>query len=986
MPLTPEQRQELERLKALFKPASEEALRRKRAVENLEQTVGTLKLPTDKKASGGSARDKNLRRFLKDSGVQQPMYHSTTRDFSVFDRMASATRRPVSMDTVGSWFSSNPDKAAQYAGGEGHNVMPVYLNIKNPKLYSKFDDFLRDMHEAEGRKLEEQNPRGIGSTEGLRKKLMAQGYDGIQFEQTDNARLYKDIEAMQQAIKQAKQDEFSVKRIDRAPYTMKRERLENTLRSMADELKKMGGSTEFDGHDVYVAFHPTQIKSAIGNRGTYDPTNPDITKADGGNVQSDAVLRSDIPNEDWLRDNVDYAKQKGRDRYGVPYMGKVTGTFNRNLKLPVSLLASLKGMRGEQQNVRQSDLAWLKNHMQKTGKLPLTESGEEYAPFVMVNHSGEPWVSEGNHRIMAAKQLGMSHLPVEVRYFDGGERAEGKFHPDRLKAHDANHSVPHKASGGSIPSLDVMRLAIGGQGPRNWLKGSVEKLIDPMKLKTAGGMEPAEALRQMREKYPPDTTHPDTMRRVTPALNEVERMTAMNQWVERNLANYIRKQMASPNDPIRKLAEQGILHMDPELLEDQGKWGDERRQIMGGEKLGKSQHAQAWEDATDSAFEPNTVDDIINMPDIYKGLQEPWMEKADPKTNVFELYGAHELGFDHIVDVLKDDLASGRIRPEQLSKVSIADAVRRVYEVDQANKKAQQQASLQATEGMPVHKDYGDGFKWIEIAPKKPDVNEPLPEGYQWLEPKNGLERLQGPSILAPDRGRVYLGDTKQEALEIAHKKDHNLSDRREKPVKDALAYESDVMGHCVGGQKLPDGTRTGGYTDDVMRGDTRIFSLRDEKNEPHVTIEVKPNDHLDFNDWYAKQPTSFKALINAKKSEPGFNIYEMPEYLAARKAVPPKIKQIKGKQNAKPKKDYIPYVQDFVKSGKWSAVGDLNNTDLVKHEGQYMTKDEQADALLKALKPDGMAHGGEVDAETVFMAGGGFINPESCFFPNTKE
>ena len=42
-----------------------------------------------------------------------------------------------------------------------------------------------------------------------------------------------------------------------------------------------------------------------------------------------------------------------------------------------------------------------------------------------------------------------------------------------------------------------------------------------------------------------------------------------------------------------------------------------------------------------------------------------------------------------------------------------------------------------------------------------------------------------------------------------------------------------------------------------------------------------------------------------------------------------PRINQIKGKSNAKPKKDYIPYVQDFVKSGNWSAVGDLKNADL---------------------------------------------------------
>jgi len=36
--------------------------------------------------------------------------------------------------------------------------------------------------------------------------------------------------------------------------------------------------------DTYVAFHPNQIKSAVGNRGTFDPNEPDITKAGGGKI------------------------------------------------------------------------------------------------------------------------------------------------------------------------------------------------------------------------------------------------------------------------------------------------------------------------------------------------------------------------------------------------------------------------------------------------------------------------------------------------------------------------------------------------------------------------------------------------------------------------------------------------------------------------------------------------------------------------------
>jgi len=218
-------------------------------------------------------------KVVDENGEPRIMYHGTSRDFSVFDRLKSTERRRVSMDTVGSWFSSEPFKAEQYAGGEGQNIMPVYLSIKNPKLYRSFDEFLRDMHEAEGRKLEEQNPRGIGSAEGLRAKLKAEGYDGIQFEQTDNESLYRDIKQVQESIAQARKEEFGVNRAERAPYTMKRERLEGTLRSMKAELEKMGGSTEFDGQDVYVAFEPTQIKSATGNIGTYDPENADISKS-----------------------------------------------------------------------------------------------------------------------------------------------------------------------------------------------------------------------------------------------------------------------------------------------------------------------------------------------------------------------------------------------------------------------------------------------------------------------------------------------------------------------------------------------------------------------------------------------------------------------------------------------------------------------------------------------------------------------------------
>ena len=126
-------------------------------------------------------------------------------------------------------------------------------------------------------------------------------------------------------------------------------------------------------------------------------------------------------------------------------------------------------------------------------------------------------------------------------------------------------------------------------------------------------------------------------------------------------------------------------------------------------------------------------------------------------------------------------------------------------------------------------------------------------------------------------------------------------------------------MGHCVGG-----------YCPDVVEGRSKIYSLRDDKGRPHVTIEVQPGKHLDYNGWFKKQPENVQNRIAERRlADPDHNIYEGPEYLAAREAIPPDIVQIKGKGNRAPVEEYLPAVQDFVKSGKWSNVGDLQNTGL---------------------------------------------------------
>lgn len=156
---------------------------------------------------------------------------------------------------------------------------------------------------------------------------------------------------------------------------------------------------------------------------------------DGGGGESvvHENLYVDVPNEDWLQDKVEYAQSKKRNSFGVPFMGSTTAYTRNDVRVSVDILKRLPGMRGEQKNVRKDDLFAIMKIMKETNKLPLKDNGEEYAPFINIAYNGEAWVNEGNHRIMAAAALGWEDMPVQISYFDGGERIEdGPMYPGKI--------------------------------------------------------------------------------------------------------------------------------------------------------------------------------------------------------------------------------------------------------------------------------------------------------------------------------------------------------------------------------------------------------------------------------------------------------------------------------------------------------------------------------------------------------------------------
>jgi hypothetical protein len=168
----------------------------KRAIKNMQKTLPAAE------------REANKARFLESSKVKQPVYHGTMRDVQEFRTPAYFGGKGVANQFADPEYLYGTSKLEI---GEAPNVMPVHLNLKNPKIFTKEADY--EKHIMEG---------GLNAG-----RWKSKGHDGVIY----------------------------------APS---------------------GDMTSPDAY--FVAFEPEQIKSAIGNRGTYDINEADITKADGGDV------------------------------------------------------------------------------------------------------------------------------------------------------------------------------------------------------------------------------------------------------------------------------------------------------------------------------------------------------------------------------------------------------------------------------------------------------------------------------------------------------------------------------------------------------------------------------------------------------------------------------------------------------------------------------------------------------------------------------
>jgi hypothetical protein len=225
----------------------------------------------------------------------------------------------------------------------------------------------------------------------------------------------------------------------------------------------------------YAAFHPHQIKSAIGNQGTFDPNDPDITKAAGGKVD----FVKDNPGGDWLAKKQSYAfeypRMKGIDGAITGWMGGKSDLF-----LPTHVLKSIEPLNNEKRVAGEPRFDDLMSSVSKEGFDPHQKGNKV---VVAVNHHGKPFILEGNTRVAVAHAMGVPSVKAEVRYWNGAEEADGPMHPDKVSAMAApNDPDITKADGGRIHANGGGKMELrsrAAEAIRNQpqLKGSVDQLL-----------------------------------------------------------------------------------------------------------------------------------------------------------------------------------------------------------------------------------------------------------------------------------------------------------------------------------------------------------------------------------------------------------------------------------------------------------------------------------------------------------------------------
>ena len=188
-------------------------------------------------------------KIVNNDGTPMVVYHGTISNFNSFDLEKATSEGGVF------YFSRNPDfkkgwdskSASGYASGVGGNVIPVYLRMENPYVTGFTEELpepplplFPDIHDEEAFNQWDERQRK---------------FDQKFNDDTFKTRYYKD------AIRQAKRNNHDGV----------------IFKYITDD--RYHSDIWSHPSNIYAVFNPNQIKSAIGNKGTFDSNKDDITES-----------------------------------------------------------------------------------------------------------------------------------------------------------------------------------------------------------------------------------------------------------------------------------------------------------------------------------------------------------------------------------------------------------------------------------------------------------------------------------------------------------------------------------------------------------------------------------------------------------------------------------------------------------------------------------------------------------------------------------
>lgn len=512
--------------------------------------------------------------------------------------------------------------------------------------------------------------------------------------------------------------------------------------------------------------------------------------------------------------------------------------------------------------------------------------------------------------------------PLMARTFQFGGLVKAMKGMGKKGAPDPAQLMPSSAARGAQEATVASPSIIKDEGG-NWMGGykSPEEFVKPLKKGPHWEVEPRIA-RELG--IAPDP-----------------KKTALNQWIDKKMTPYIKNKMATPSDPLRKLAEEeGILPF-PDTMVNAEVTANINRIAAGlpveqQGPMATTTRGQAWENRADAAITVGPYNEMI--PYGYSNDQNEVLRQfggefavQNPTAKVSGMNvgrGPDQLGFDHVIDVLQENMTTGRLSPDSLRGLSMEDAVRLTYQYDQDMAKKMAEASIQALKGVPVYKQYPEqGFRWMQL--DKPGYfaaeSDAMGHSVRGYEPPKGHPDW---SPQSGNSGNLNYGYGGWEAIKKGDVKVYSLADDLGKRYATVETLRA----------KHPFGYTHYGITR-ARAGDDFPAELRQDFPEEAYTklfgADTIPKEKLQEiyelgKKLYFENPNAFaenRLLSGAPAPTPMDSFQKAADQIIGE--LPFDIAQIKGPSNSSIKGEAQPFVQDFLNSGNWSDVKDLSLTGL---------------------------------------------------------